>query len=49
MLSAKACLTCDAARVGELIGPQGATIKRFQAETGAKISFCLTPPDPLPA
>lgn len=36
--AAEACLTCEAARVIELIGPQGATIKRLQAENGVKIS-----------
>jgi len=30
-------INCDAASVGQLIGPKGATIKRLQAETGARI------------
>ena len=31
-------LTCDAARVPLLIGPQGANIKRLQADSGAHIN-----------
>ena len=33
-----AVLTCDSAIVGALIGPQGANIKRLQAESGAHVN-----------
>ena len=45
---ASASTTCDAAKVGRIIGPQGTTIQRLQAETGARISVA-TPRDALRA
>ena len=45
---ASASTTCDAATVGRIIGPQGTTIQRLQAETGARISVA-TPRDALRA